>query len=147
MKEISLEKLKAMTPEQRGNLYQNAAKRREFGGQAIIDLIDGAGLSISSGGMRSDDPVYLRMEEIIWSTEGRTAAIGAVENKLPALAGVDPLISANLGERYNPHDGGTTNAGYILAALMRHLGYLEDGIGNCPDDCVAKTGLKWKLRR
>lgn len=135
-----------MTPEQRGNLYQNATKRREHGGQAIIDLMDKAGLSLSSGGMRSDDPAYLRMEEIIWSTEGRKAAIGATENGLPALAGVDPLISADLGERYNPHDGGTVNAGYILAGLMRHLGYLEDGTGNCPDGCVAKTALKWRLR-
>ena len=65
MTTYSLEDLKEMTPEQRAALYQNAARLRENGGQAIIDLIDSSGLSLSSGGMRSDDPTYLKMEEII----------------------------------------------------------------------------------
>jgi hypothetical protein len=51
-----------------------------------------------------------------------------------------------LGERYHPHDGGTPNAGYIVAELMRHLGYVEDGQGNMPPGSVAKTAMKWRLR-
>lgn len=141
MTTYSLEDLKEMTPEQRAALYQNAARLRENGGQAIIDLIDSSGLSLSSGGIRSDDPTYLKMEEIIWSTEGRKAAIKATESGLPALAGVDPLISDELGGRYNPHDDGTRSAGYIQAGLMRHLGFVEDGQGRMPEGCVA---MKWK---
>src|SRR5207244_6420848 len=107
--------LKKMTPERRATLYQKAVKRREEGGQEIIDLIDSSGLSLNSGHMVSDDPAYRKMEEIVWGTEGRAAALAATEKGLPALAGVDPLISAELGDRYSPHDGGTLNAGYIQA--------------------------------
>jgi hypothetical protein len=61
------------------------------------------------------------MEEIIWSPLGRQSALDAVGNGLPALAGVDPLISADLGNQYTPHNSGTVNAGYILAGLMGTL--------------------------
>lgn len=87
---------------------------------------------------------YLKMEEIVWSVDGRKAAIAATEKGLPALAGVEPLFTAELGERYHPHDGGTMNACYIVAGLMRHLGYVEDGQGSMPNGSVAKTAMKWK---
>jgi hypothetical protein len=146
MKKYTKESLEAMTPEQRGVLYQNAAKRREEGGQEIIDLIDSSGLALSSGHMRTSDPAYETMEKIIWSEKGRKAALDATEKGLPALAGVDPLIIAELGDQYGPHDGGTLNAGYIQAGLMRHLGYVENGQGKMPENCVAKTAMKWKPR-
>jgi hypothetical protein len=79
------------------------------------------------------------------SKSDRAAAVIAVEKGLPALAGVDPLIAAALGERHNPHNGGTVNASYITAALMRHLGYVENGPGAFPDG-VAQTGMRWKAR-
>jgi hypothetical protein len=134
MKKLTMEDLKQMTPERRATLYQNAVKRREQGGQEIIDLLEASGLSLSSGHMVSDDPAYLKMIEIVWATEGRAAALAATEKGLPALAGVDPLISAELGDRYGPHDGGTLNAGY------------EAGQGKMPEGCVAKTAMKWKPR-
>jgi hypothetical protein len=115
MKIYTIEDLKKMTPEERARLHHNAVMRREAGGQAIVDLIEASGLSLSSGGMRASDPAYLRMEDIVWSAQGRAAALEATEKGFPALAGVDPLISADLGDRYNPHDGGTVNAGYIQA--------------------------------
>ena len=147
MKIPTLETLKLMTPERRLTLYQNAEKRRAAGGQAIIDLIDNSGLPLRSAGMSSTDPVYLMMEEIVWSKEGRFAATAAGEKGPPSLGGVDPLLKAALGDRYNAHDTGTLNAGYIVAALMRHLGYIESGTGKCPAGCVAKTGLIWRHRR
>jgi hypothetical protein len=36
--------------------------------------------------MLSSDPDYLLMEEIIWSSAGREAAVKAVDEGLPALA-------------------------------------------------------------
>jgi len=53
-------------------------------------------------------------------------------------------LARTVGDRYMPHDGGTENAGYIMAGLMRHLRYVEDGQGKMPDGCVAKTAMKWK---
>lgn len=139
------DQIRAMSPQQRAILYENAKRRAAEGGQEIIDFIDASGLSLSDGDMLSSDPDYMQMEQIIWSSEGREAAIKAVEEGLPALAGVDPLIYAALGERYHPHNAGTINAGVITAALMRHLGYIETGPGTFPGG-VAKSGMKWRKR-
>src|SRR5579859_4388883 len=133
MKTYTLEQLQVMKPHERAVLYQNAVKRRVVGGQAIIDLIDQSGLPLSSGNLTFDNPVHLEMEATIWSMDGRKAAIEATEKGLPALAGVDPLLSAKLGELYMPHDGGTVNAGFLMAELMRHLGYVENGQGKMPE--------------
>jgi len=146
MKTYTIEDLEKLTPDQRASLYQNARKQRENGGQAIMDFMDASGLSLCSGGMRMSDPAYLKIEEIVWSAKGRIAAMDATNKDLPALAGVEPLIVAELGDRYNPHDGGTVNAGYIQAGLMRHLAYVENGRGDMPDGSVAKTAMKWKPR-
>jgi hypothetical protein len=147
MKIYTLDDLKTMTPEQRAVLHQNAVKHRETGGQPIIDLIESSGLSLSAGGMRMTDPAYLEMRDITWSSNGRKAAVEATEKGLPALAGVEPMFVASLGERYHPHDGGTLNAGYIVGELMRHLGYVKNGQGKMPGGSVAKTAMRWKLRK
>jgi hypothetical protein len=146
-KAYTLDELKRMTPEQRATLYENARRRREKGGQEIMDALDASGLSLSSGGMLMSDPAYLEMEAIAWSENGRKSAVEATEKGLPALAGVEPLIIASLGNRYQPHDGGTVNAGYIVAAVMRHMGFVDDGQGPMPDGSVAKTAMKWKRRQ
>jgi hypothetical protein len=139
------DQIRSMTSQQRAVLYQNAKNLLDKGGRQIIDFINNSGLPLSDGEMLSDDPDYQEMERIIWSKAGQAAAIDAYDQGLPALAGVDPLISAALGERYHPHNGGTINAGVITAALMRHLGYVEAGAGAFPNG-VAKSGMKWKIR-
>ncbi|RWL98466.1 MAG: hypothetical protein E5X80_03230 [Mesorhizobium sp.] len=63
------------------------------------------------------------MEEIAWSTEGKKLMVEAAEAGLPALAGIEPLIVADLGPLYHPHDLGTADAGSIVGQVMRHLGY------------------------
>jgi len=147
MKTYTLEDLKLMSPEERSTLYRNAVKRLEKGGQSIVDLIDASGLPLRSGGMCMTDPVYLRIEEIVWSPAGRDAALAATERGLPALAGIDPMLQAELGMQYSPHDMGTMNAGYIVGELMRHLGFVDAGQGKLPDNCVAKTAMRWKPHR
>jgi hypothetical protein len=134
-----------MAPDARAVLYQNALKRLNQGGQAIVDLIEQNNLSVSSGDMLSSDPDYIRMDEIIWARKAE--ALKAVEAGLPALAGIEPFIREELGERYRPQNGGTINAGYLTAALMKHLGFSDDGAGQMPPGSVAKTAMKWKLRR
>jgi hypothetical protein len=141
------DQLTRMPPDDLARVYQRAAKNLDKGGQEIIDRIHQLGLKLSSGGMRMSDPVYLKMEDIAWSERGRKAAIEATEKGLPALAGVERLIVEELGERYHPHDGGTMNAGYIVGEVMRHVGYEQDREGKMPKDSVAKTAMKWKLRR
>lgn len=147
MKKITLDSIKAMTPEKRAILYENARKRRSAGGQEIMDLIDSSGLPLSTGGMRITDPVYIRIGEIVWSEEGRQAAIRATKEGLPALAGIEPLIVADLGNRYHPHDLGTASAGSIVGELMRHLGYVKGKEANMPKGSVAKTAALWTARK
>ena len=86
------------------------------------------------------------MEEIIWSPEGKRRIVEANEAGLPALAGVEPLIVADLGDRYHPHDLGTADAGSIVGEVMRHLGYELAGHAKMPVGSVAKTAAIWKLR-
>jgi hypothetical protein len=143
-KTYSLEELRSMTPDARAILYQNAMKRLGEGGQAIVDMINQNNLSLSSGDMLSSDPDYIRMDEIIWAH--KPEALKATEAGLPALAGIEPFIRAALGDRYRPQNGGTINAGYLTAGLMRHLGFVDDGPGQMPPDSIAKTAMKWKLR-
>jgi hypothetical protein len=50
--------------------------------------------------MSEDHPLYREMQDIVWSAEGKTAAVGAVEAGFPAMAGVDPLLQKAMGERY-----------------------------------------------
>jgi hypothetical protein len=133
-----------MTPDARAILYQNAMKRLDEGGQAIVDLIKLNNLSLSSGDILSSDPDYIRMDEIIWAH--KPEALEAVEAGLPALAGIEPFICAELGDRYHPQNGGTINAGYLTAGLMRHLGFIDNGPGQMPPGSIAKTAMKWKLR-
>jgi hypothetical protein len=90
-----------------------------------------------------DDPIALKMEEIISSSGGRQAAIAATLAGLPALAGVDPLLSTALGEDYGKHNFATATAGDFVAKLMRSLGYKEAGSRNLPSHCVARRGLFW----
>jgi hypothetical protein len=144
---LTLDDLKQMTPEKRAQLYENARKLRGNGGQEIIDLLDSSGLPLSSGAMRVSDPDFLKMEEIVWSSEGRKAAIEATDKGLPALAGVEPLIVEGLGNRYHSHDQGTMNAGSLVATVMRHSGYVEAGQSNMPIGSIAKSALKWIRRK
>jgi hypothetical protein len=90
-----------------------------------------------------DDPITLKMEEIILSPEGRQAAIAATAAGLPAMAGIDPILSTALGDDYGKHNFATATAGDFVAKLMRSLGYKEAGSRKLPSHCVAKTALFW----
>ncbi|RUX73383.1 hypothetical protein EN925_00885 [Mesorhizobium sp. M7A.F.Ca.US.006.04.2.1] len=144
--QMTMDKLKAMSPERRATLYENARKRLEQGGQEIIDLINASGLPLRSGGITFSDPVHLRMEEIAWSSQGKRLMLEATEAGLPALAGVEPLIVADLGPLYHPHDLGTVDAGSIVGQVMRHLGYELVDRNDMPPGSVAKTAATWRPR-
>jgi len=137
----TLDEIRSWSPQKRLAIYQNA--RNHPDSKPIVALIDQHGLSLSEGGLTNDDPVVIRMIEIIWSKEGRDAALAATAQGHPAVAGIDPLLQADLGDRYQKHDQGTMNAGFYVAELMRHLGYKAAGKKPCTSDCIAKTGETW----
>lgn len=79
--------------------------------------------------------------------EGKKAACEATEAGLPALAGIEPLIVADLGDRYHPHNDGTKSAGGIVGELMRFLGCELAGHADMPSGSVAKTAALWESRK
>jgi hypothetical protein len=107
-------------------------------------LCEVAGLPFSDDAcLTLDDPITVKMHEIINSKEGRAAAIAATQVGLPAMAGVDPLLQVALGVDYGPHNMGTATAGGLVGELMTSLGYRNTGQKELPAGCVAKTAAMW----
>jgi hypothetical protein len=73
-----------------------------------------------------------------------SAAVKATEAGLPALAGIDPILQIGLGSEYAKTYEATTQAGYLVAKMMRRKGYEPIGQGSLPDDCVAKSAAIYR---
>ncbi len=138
--------IRAMSPEARLTLRSNALKIGGEAGTATVALIDSLNLPMSSGGMPANDPIYHEMRDVVWSAEGKTEAMRAVEDGLPAMAYVDPLLQQRMGTRYRREAQGTMTAGALVAEVMRYLGYELVGEDKLPSDCIAKTAATWRAR-
>jgi hypothetical protein len=91
-------------------------------------------------------PIYKVMEQVVNSADGIKRAVRATNEGHPALAGVDPLLRRELGSEYARANNGTWWAGFVVAQIMREMGYVEAGTGKCPPDCVAGLGVVWRPR-
>jgi len=120
-------------------LYENALKRRSPEADAIIEQLSQYKLlGRIGGGLPRHHPIIRGIEEVIRTPEARVAAVEATDRGLPALAGVDPMIQARLGEDYGGKD--TTNwAGTFQAEVMYELGYEQIAKRPMPAGCVART--------
>ena len=141
MAKISDEKLQGMSVHDRHQLWINARRIDSEEARELVERIEKLGLPYSEiRSLKASDPVFMKMEQIVFSQEAKTAAIAATDAGLPALAGIDPLLSAALGVDYGPHNDGTINAGYLVAQMMRMQGYKNSGRkGKLPVTCIAKT--------
>jgi hypothetical protein len=114
-------------------------------GAELKKLLETAGLPFSEEGcLTMDDPITIKMHDVIYSKEGREAAVAATKIGLPAMAGIDPLLQVALASDYGPHNMGTQTAGGIVGELMRSLGYRKAGEKPLPSNCVAKTAATWE---
>ena len=96
-------------------------------------------------GKAEGDPEFLAMEAVISSGASMDAAFKATAADLPAIAGVDAMLTA-LFVRYAAQAPYTlANAGFILARHMRKNGYVEIGKGKCPLGCSVQTGAMFTL--
>jgi len=137
-KPITIETLKAMPMAGRYALYENALKLGTPEAKTMIDLLSRHKLLGGiGGGLPRHHPVIRDMEDLIRSPEARTAAIGAADDGLPALAGTDLMIQARLGEDYGDKDT-TSWAGTLQAEVMYEAGYRQVGKRPMPAGCVAK---------
>lgn len=144
-KNWTLDELKAMSVHDRAELYRNACRLAHTDdGGALRARIEEAGLPFSEEACLSmDDPITIKMWDIINSPEGRKAAVESVQAGEPAMLGIDPLLSAALGSDYGAHNMGTATAGSLVGRLMLSLGYKKTGSKKLPAHCVAKTAATW----
>jgi hypothetical protein len=89
---------------------------------------------------------YKVIERLVRSEEGIMLAVRATNMDCPALCGVDVLLRRELGTDYARATHGTWYAGYAVAELMREMGYVQSGTGECSPDCVAGRGIIWKTK-
>jgi hypothetical protein len=144
-----IEKLRALSPVGRHNLWVNALKQADTNPKAaeIVHLIETSGLDYRrEKSLTLDDPISKRMEMVIFSPEGKTAALEATAQGLPALAGIDPLLVDALGKDYGKHNEATAQAGFVLTNMMRQLGYENGGSAPLPKNCVARSGQLFVLK-
>ncbi|HZZ90717.1 MAG TPA: hypothetical protein VFE13_20505 [Caulobacteraceae bacterium] len=138
-KQFDVEDLNAMAMVDRYALYENALKLGTPEARDLIALMSQHKLlGKIGGGLPRNHPVIREIEAMIRSPQARTAAADATVRGLPALAGVDPMIQARLGEDYGDRDT-TSWAGTLQAEVMYEEGYEQVGKRPMPRACVAKT--------
>ncbi len=140
-------RLPKLTPSERNALWNNARKKESSDPKAreLVEIIEKSGLDYRDRKtVRLDDPIGRSIERIVFSTKGREAAIAASQAGQPALAGVDPLLSGELGIDYCAHNEATIQAGYLVNNMMEQEGFIAVGSGKMPEDCVAKTGALFR---
>ncbi|MGE5548245.1 MAG: hypothetical protein ACM33T_15170 [Solirubrobacterales bacterium] len=146
MKTWTLDQIAKLPQERRAAMYDNALRVGGPEGQALAKLIEESGLPYRNPTCPSDnDPIMRRIEEVVFSGEGRKAAIEAAAQGLPAMAGIDPLLQQALGKDYGKHNLTTATAGDRVANLMRQMGYREAGSRSLPSGCVAKSAMLWVM--
>ncbi len=94
--------------------------------------------------LADDDPLMIRMRELVAAPEARAAALEATLDGLPAMAGIDVLLHEAIGEDYRRNEAAAPAAQLLTAELMTRLGYVEAGRKELPKRCVARTGVFWK---
>jgi hypothetical protein len=92
----------------------------------------------------ADDPLAVRMREIMATPGARSAAVEATLDGLPAMAGIDTLMHETLGETYRLNAAAAPTAEALTAELMTSLGYAAAGRKRLPPRHVARSGVFWK---
>lgn len=141
----TIDRLESLSVHDRATLYKNASRLADTpDGAALRQLLEEAGLPFSEEGMlSSNDPIVLKMRDVIFSPEGRAGAVAATKAGRPALEGVEPLLQEALGVDYGPHNWGTVIAGSMIGELMQTLGYRKNGRKTLAPFCKAKTAAMW----
>src|SRR6266478_6637478 len=99
-------KLKAKSIHERHQMWLNAKAKLETSEEAkmLVQLMESSGLDYAKDKIKSvslDSPIGRKMKQIIGSEAGIKAMMEATHRGLPALAGVDPLLQAELGPQYS----------------------------------------------
>jgi hypothetical protein len=132
------ERLEKLGHKQLATLYEHARDTDSAEADDIIELIFQHKLLDSmGGGLPRHHRTIQEIEAICRSPEGNRAAVTAAERGDAPIAGVDPLLRANVRE-YGYFDS-TSWAGTFVAEEIEALGWIRRGRKALPSGCVAKT--------
>ena len=132
--------LRDKTPAQRRRLYDNAIAREQAPeAHLLLTLLEIVGVTLGDG-FKSDSPIGRRVRKVIFSDEGRAAALAAAQAGDAPMSGIDLLLQRDIGEPYRTVYEITTGAGTMVAELMRSMHWDTNGKRQTlPPGCVAKT--------
>lgn len=137
--------LRARSQNERHQVWKRAKALHSAEGNHLARAIERLGLPYAEPEpLAEDDPLMLRIRQIMADSAARAAAIEATLDGLPAMAGVDVLLHEALGEEYRRNEAAVPAAQKLTAELMTSLGYVEAGRKDLPARCVARSGAYWR---
>ena len=137
--------LRARSQNERYAVWKRAKALHSAEGNHLARAIELLGLPYAEPEpLGDDDPMMLRMRELIAEPRARAAAVEANLDGRPAMAGVDVLMHEEIGEDYRRNEAAVPAAQKLTFELMSRLGYVEAGHKDLPARCVARTGVFWK---
>jgi hypothetical protein len=141
----TLTKLREKSQNERHAVWKRARALHSAEGNHLARAIERLGLPYAEPEpLADDDPLMVRMREIMASPAARSAALEATLDGLPAMAGIDVLLHEQIGEAYRQDAAAAPTAQALTAELMSGLGYVDAGRKDLPARCVARTGVYWK---
>lgn len=132
--------LRAASQAERRRLYDNAVAREGAPeAHALLTLLEVVGV-IHGESFKSDSALGRRVRAVIFSDEGRAAALAAAQAGEAPMSRIDPLLQRDIGEPYRTTYEITTGAGTMVAELMRSMHWETNGARQTlPPGRVAKT--------
>jgi len=141
----TLSRLRDKSQNERHAIWKRAKALHSAEGNHLARAIERLGLPYAEPEpLTAEDPLMVRMREIMGTPAARSAALEATLDGLPAMAGIDVLLHEQLGEEYRTNAAAAPTAQELTAELMTGLGYAEAGRKELPARCVARSGVFWK---
>jgi hypothetical protein len=143
----TIERLRELPVQQLQSLYRNAQRLDDPNAKQLVALIDEHDLyREEDGGLPFDHPIMLEIEAICRSPEAIKGALSAAERGLPALAGMEQMLVAALGDKYGTHYT-THHAGRCIAEEMLAKGWQKSGQKPMPPGMVARSATVFVRRK
>lgn len=143
----TIEKLKAMTLEERDRIHTNCIRTPGPKADEVIRMLEATGEKfMKDKPVVNGDRIYRAIELIINRPENTDLMLDATAKGRPALEPIDLQISEELGTDYGGHNESTIVAGYLVAQRMYALGY-ESRPAKALSNCVAKTAATFRKRK
>lgn len=96
--------------------------------------------AVTPGGLKLSSPFGKAMVSFIEAPSQRDLALEFVAKGRPPMEAIDPALQAEFGDTYTTTYEATSQAGYIVARMLKKLGYTKTGSKSLSSDCLVKRG-------